>query len=349
MAKKVITCDLDGTLCEKGAWQNYAEAKPIQNNIDALNKLFDEGYYIVIYTGRLQLDYYVTESWLEKYRVKYHILKMGRVASDIIIDADAVANPMLVDLSGRENRLKAENDRKELCICVSGGLDSYLAYHWAIKELGYKEDDIVCINFEIGHPYQDKEIECLKKTGIPYKTIKCDFLREEFNNVPTVEKPFIYNRNTIFASIGANLAKRVWIVSDADENRPNNTDKNEVFYTELSKMFTQAIGFPTVVESPFLKKTKIDTMKWALKNKIDMSCTTSCYDEKEQMCGKCHPCVKRFLYGRAAGLNEKFNTNPLESEEYAQLEGLAGLARATGDYSKVSKTIVDCILGAEEC
>lgn len=347
MARKVITCDLDGTLCENGAWQNYAKAKPIKNNIDALNKLFDAGYYIIIYTGRLKRDYGVTEQWLEENGVKYNILKMGRVASDIIIDADAVSSPMLVDLSGRDNRLKADDKRKELCICVSGGLDSFLAYHWALKKLGYKEDDIVCINFEIGHPYQQKEIECLEKTGIPYKTIKCNFLRDEFDNVPTVEKPFIYNRNTIFASIGANLAKRVWIVSDADENRPNNTDKNEIFYTELSKMFSQAIGFPTVVESPFLDKTKIDTMKWAIENGIDMSCTTSCYDEKEKMCGKCHPCVKRFLYGRKAGLKEEFNSNPLDSDEYVQMERLAKLARANGDYSKVSKTIVDCILGDE--
>jgi hypothetical protein len=46
-----IYVDIDGTICES-INSDYPNSKPIQENIDKINKLFNEGNTIVYYTAR---------------------------------------------------------------------------------------------------------------------------------------------------------------------------------------------------------------------------------------------------------------------------------------------------------
>ena len=45
-----IFVDIDGTICDSS--DGYARAVPIQENIDKINKLFDEGHDITYWTAR---------------------------------------------------------------------------------------------------------------------------------------------------------------------------------------------------------------------------------------------------------------------------------------------------------
>jgi hypothetical protein len=81
--------DLDGTLCSHE--QNYSNAKPLNNRIEILNKLYNEGHRIIIDTARGSetginwLD--TTKRQLEEWGVKYHELRVGRkISADIYID-----------------------------------------------------------------------------------------------------------------------------------------------------------------------------------------------------------------------------------------------------------------------
>ncbi len=48
-----IYVDLDGTLCEKTkGGDEYITAKPIKERIEKINKLYDQGNEIFIYTAR---------------------------------------------------------------------------------------------------------------------------------------------------------------------------------------------------------------------------------------------------------------------------------------------------------
>ncbi len=55
---RVIYVDIDETICHRetsvdfGVTHDYTKAKPIQENIEKINKLYDEGNTIVYWTAR---------------------------------------------------------------------------------------------------------------------------------------------------------------------------------------------------------------------------------------------------------------------------------------------------------
>lgn len=212
-------------------------------------------------------------------------------------------------------------NRKELVICVSGGMDSFIAYRYAL-ESGYKPEDILCLNFDIGQPYKDKEQRAMATFGFPITTMKIDLIKPELNNVPTIENYIIPARNMIFATIAGGFGKRVWIMGMKYENHPLMLDKNEAFFTNASKMLTQCIGEETIVESPFIEMSKTDSIIWALAHGItgeDLMKTSSCYHPTKHNCGECSLCFKRWIAMKSAGIEETFDVYPPNSEEAKRL------------------------------
>jgi len=86
--RKIYAFDLDGVLCEEGDWrpEEMIKRKPIKENIEKVNKLFDMGNIIVIFTARLEEDRPVTEAWLKLNGVKYDYLVMGKPRFDVYVD-----------------------------------------------------------------------------------------------------------------------------------------------------------------------------------------------------------------------------------------------------------------------
>ena len=76
---KIIYVDIDGTICTLVTDYNYSV--PIQEHIDKINKLYDEGNYIVYYTARGQvtkIDWSeLTFTQLKEWGCKFHELKMN--------------------------------------------------------------------------------------------------------------------------------------------------------------------------------------------------------------------------------------------------------------------------------
>ncbi len=86
----MIYCfDIDGTLCNDTRG-NYPEAAPCLEVISKLNKLYDAGHSIILYTARggtTGIDWLkLTEHQLKEWKVKYHRLVMGKPAADVYID-----------------------------------------------------------------------------------------------------------------------------------------------------------------------------------------------------------------------------------------------------------------------
>lgn len=88
----IIYCDIDGVLMtqdkQNPSW--YHKAKPIKENIEKLNNLYDEGHTIILWTARgciSGIDWReFTEKQLKKYRVKYHKLRLDKPYYDLFID-----------------------------------------------------------------------------------------------------------------------------------------------------------------------------------------------------------------------------------------------------------------------
>lgn len=91
MGKLII--DIDGTICSQE--KDYSYAEPNYKIIEKINKKYDEGYCIILFTARgseTGIDWKeMTKFQLQEWGVKYHELKFGKPAADLYID-DRVIN-----------------------------------------------------------------------------------------------------------------------------------------------------------------------------------------------------------------------------------------------------------------
>jgi CMP-N,N'-diacetyllegionaminic acid synthase len=96
-----VCFDIDGVLCSQ-VWSEYSDAQPNCAMIELLNRLFDRGDYIVLYTSRFmgrtkqnpqeaeQIGREFTTRQLAGWGVRYHELWMGKPRYDYVIDDRSV-------------------------------------------------------------------------------------------------------------------------------------------------------------------------------------------------------------------------------------------------------------------
>lgn len=81
----MIYCfDLDDTLIETHGG-DYAASKPIQDNINKVNELYKK-HTIIINTGRAEIWEDFTKIQLMTFKIKYHVLVLGKPYADLYID-----------------------------------------------------------------------------------------------------------------------------------------------------------------------------------------------------------------------------------------------------------------------
>lgn len=99
--KKRIAIDIDCTITKKfklDIWDTtYREMEKIYDNVEPdhkmikiVNKFYDEGYRIYLFTSRNDAFERPTKKWLDKYGVKYHYFIMNKPYYDIIIDDKSI-------------------------------------------------------------------------------------------------------------------------------------------------------------------------------------------------------------------------------------------------------------------
>jgi hypothetical protein len=101
--KEIVIFDIDGTLADITAREHHVrnkpknwrlffegmnEDKPILPMLNLCNTLYDAGFEIILFTGRPGEFREVTETWLKKFKVKYHSLYMKPLndnRSDVVV------------------------------------------------------------------------------------------------------------------------------------------------------------------------------------------------------------------------------------------------------------------------
>ena len=83
---RVYCFDLDGTICTQEKPENYPKAIPNMSMIQKINKLYDEGNVIYIYTARHMHNERLTKKWFKKHNIKYHHIFFGKPAADLFVD-----------------------------------------------------------------------------------------------------------------------------------------------------------------------------------------------------------------------------------------------------------------------
>ena len=86
-----IIIDLDGTICTEERTYSRSLAKPNENAADRINKLYELGHTIIIYSARSWMEYEMTVDWLSKNNIKYHQLVLGKPIGDVWIDDRAIS------------------------------------------------------------------------------------------------------------------------------------------------------------------------------------------------------------------------------------------------------------------
>jgi hypothetical protein len=94
---KIFCFDLDNVICHTKK-NYYSKSKPIKKTIDIINKLYDKGFVIKIYTARYmgrsnqKIDqailkgYDFTKEQLKKWKIQYNFLIFGKPSFDVIVD-----------------------------------------------------------------------------------------------------------------------------------------------------------------------------------------------------------------------------------------------------------------------
>ena len=89
-----VYVDIDNTICnvpDGMPKMEYDKSEPIYENIEKINRLYDDGNKITYYTARgsvTKIDWYeVTKSQLDSWGCKYHDLSVGdKPPFDLLID-----------------------------------------------------------------------------------------------------------------------------------------------------------------------------------------------------------------------------------------------------------------------
>lgn len=104
MEGKRFVIDIDGVVASITPDNDYARALPLQHNIDMINRLFDRGNTIVLFTARgsaTGIDWQtVTRDQMSRWRVKYHELLFGKPHADYYIDDRLISAEQMCRLFG---------------------------------------------------------------------------------------------------------------------------------------------------------------------------------------------------------------------------------------------------------
>mgnify|MGYP003134406152 CR=1 FL=1 len=122
MKSKIIAFDMDDVLCyrtsEEGGVAKYKTCLPLQDMINVVNKCYENGMYIKIYTARGMSTfsgdvskvyselYELTKQQLINWGVKHHELVMGKIHFDLLIDDKVVDSLKIKSFSDVERRLE---------------------------------------------------------------------------------------------------------------------------------------------------------------------------------------------------------------------------------------------------
>ena len=208
----------------------------------------------------------------------------------------------------------------KVVVLYSGGLDSFVLYHYA-KSKGH---DVMAVYYAHGAEAEEAEIAALPDF---VDVRKIDWLNVYDNAVTREEfkeygRCYIPGRNMVFAVNAAcqYLPDEIWMGSLVDELEGRDRSREFIRRTNyLLEYVLGGLGVKPTVEVPFADAGwyKSDMIRWALDNGIteeELNRTVSCWYAKDNKpCGKCFQCLRRYYLFKNAGLNPGYN--PLEDDD----------------------------------
>ncbi len=183
-------------------------------------------------------------------------------------------------------------------LCLSGGLDSYIAWHYLGKP--------PTIYFDTRQPHCQKEFDYVN-------SISNDTILDHSLNFAKHEDIYIPHRNLLFASRASVYAKKVWIIGLKDDMVE---DKTRNAFAIMSSCLTAVSKEHVIVDSPFWDMTKTDICEWYIKHVYECNRyraenalnekSISCYAGGDKPCYKCKSCFRKACAMYNAGMDCTF-------------------------------------------
>ncbi len=224
---------------------------------------------------------------------------------------------------------------KQAIVLLSGGLDSSTVLAIAV-ERGYSP---IALTIDYGQRHI-REIESAKAVARHYgikdhlilsidlgrnvssalttagSEIPHPRSREEIGR--TIPSTYVPSRNLIFLSIAASIAEArnaeaIFIAANSMDfsGYPDCTPEFMASFQKVLEVGTKAgkEGRPVRIEAPIISLSKADIIREAVRLRVPLELTWSCYAGGKKACGKCESCILRLEGFRKVGMRD-----PLEYE-----------------------------------
>jgi len=206
-------------------------------------------------------------------------------------------------------------------LLLSGGLDSTTLLYY-LKDLGY---EIYCLSFDYGQRHS-KELEAAKKIAeikkVPHKIVDITNINELLLgssltsdiDIPyghykdeSMKSTVVPNRNMILLSLAIGYAVSI----DADKvsyaahsgDHAIYPDCRPIFYDRMNEVAEIANYKQIKIEAPFINIDKKEIVKIGEKLGVPFDLTWTCYEGKDEPCGKCGSCIERKEALEEAGIH----------------------------------------------
>ena len=216
----------------------------------------------------------------------------------------------------------------------SGGVDSTTALALAIEKYG--KENVVALSVSYGQKH-DKELRAAKAVAeyygveqlfldlsLIFQYSNCSLLQQSDQEIPEesyaqqIEKTggttpvstYVPFRNGLFLSAAASVALSkecsvIYYGAHADDAAgAAYPDCSQAFHDAMNQAIYEGSGKQLRIEAPFVGKTKADIVALGLKHHVPYQLTWSCYEGKEEPCGKCGTCIDRARAFAANGVSD---------------------------------------------
>jgi 7-cyano-7-deazaguanine synthase len=203
-------------------------------------------------------------------------------------------------------------------VLLSGGIDSATALYLTKQECS----EVYTMNMVYAETY-DSEAEASKRLAAhaqvkEHLSVYLPLFKDIENRYRpppshTISSAYLPARNIIFYGVAAAYAEtlslnRIVFGSNADDAKelPDAKPGFIRLMNELVKVGTRAGTEGTFIEilNPLLTYSKTEVLKLAIKLKVPLQLTWSCYENAKTPCGKCRGCRMRSEAFSAAGVTD---------------------------------------------
>ncbi|MBM3897018.1 MAG: 7-cyano-7-deazaguanine synthase QueC [Thaumarchaeota archaeon] len=202
--------------------------------------------------------------------------------------------------------------KESVVVLLSGGLDSAVCL-WLAKEANWH---VYTLSFNY-HNRLKREIESSAKLAqnagvVEHKVIELPFLFEledlkTKNGLPYRNFPSAYipARNMVFYAIAVSYAESIsakYVIGGHNNlDHKSFPDSTQEFFARLNEIIKiGTLTNSTEIITPLSKLDKLRILKEAIRLKVPLELTWSCYDREDIACGRCPACrIRLQTFSRA--------------------------------------------------